>query len=199
MELVISITLVSFVVLLLSMAMRSGLRAYERAKVLGERTLLVSSVINLLDRQLAMVVSGKNAHTKSFVRFEGDEHTILFTTTASPNGAGGGGVIMAYYKYDQDKEGLIYCQKILTRRQDMGERPPDEITQESIDEERENGWDCTIVEGMDEVAFRFTGNGADQDIESWNDRWATEKKLPFAVGIRIKDGWIPFLLSEAVN
>lgn len=198
-ELIISITLVSFVVLLLSMAMRSGLRAYERAKDLGGQALLVSSVLNLMDRQFAMVVSGKNPFTGPFMRFEGKERSILFTTTGGPMGTGGGGVLLVSYRYNEDEDALSYCQKIVTRAIDLRGSAPEEVTQERIEELRGEGWDCTLVNGIGDVEFRFSKREDDTDIEGWSDAWREPKRLPFAVAVKIKGHWTPFVFKWAVD
>ncbi len=198
-ELIISITLVSFVVLLLSMAMRSGLRAYERAKELGGKALLVSSVLNLMDRQLAMAVSGDNQFTAPFMRFEGRDRYLLFTTTAAPMGTGVGGVLLVSYRYSEDEDMLSYCQKIVTRKEDLRGSVPEEVTKDRLGELRGEGWDCTVLDGVGDMEFRFNGTGEDLDIESWMDHWWEPRMLPFAVAVKMKGRWTPFLLDRVVN
>lgn len=198
-ELIVSITLISFIVLILSMAMRSGLRAYERAKGLSDDVILKTSITNLLDRQLRMIVSMKNPNTKAFFRLNGDAHSIVFTTTSGPLGARGGGLLLVSYNFNQDKKVLTYCQKIVTRPIDIKENPPEELSEENLLEVKKEGWDCAFVNHFEELAFKYTSKKAVTDIEFWDEEWTAKRALPVAIAIGIEDSWTPFYIYNATN
>ncbi len=198
-ELIVSITLTSFLVLILSMAMRSGLRAYERAKGLSDDVILKTSITNLLDRQLRMIVSMKNPNTKAFFRLNGYAHSVVFTTTSGPSGAKGGGLLLVSYNFNQEKKVLTYCQKIVTRPIDIKENPPEELSENNLSEIKKGGWDCDIVTQFEDLAFKYTSKKHEIDIESWNDEWNAKRALPVAIAIGIKNNWTPFYLNNATN
>ena len=208
-ELIISITLISVILLILSMGVRTGLRAYERARMIGSVKIFTASFLNLLERQIMMIVSTKNPDTRPFYYFRGDPDGLVFSTTISPQGTAGAGIILSSYHYDKEEKRLSYCQKILTRVQDLKDASPPEVTPENLDEIREEGWDCTVAEDVGEIQFRYTSKKDVTDITQWDEEWHALRALPVGIlvgikarGDEVQEGytdWRTFFLDETTN
>jgi general secretion pathway protein J len=114
-ELLISVTLIAVLVLILSMAVRTGLRAYSRGKEINERLIVVSAIEGLLGRQLRAVVREDRSDLKNFSEFNGEKNEISFVTTHVPLGSQAGGLFKVVYRFDERGKKLIYAQKVITR------------------------------------------------------------------------------------
>jgi prepilin-type N-terminal cleavage/methylation domain-containing protein len=68
-ELLISVSLIAVLVLILSMSVRTGLRAYSRGKEINEGLMVVSAIEGLLGRQLRAVVRKDGSDLKDFSEF----------------------------------------------------------------------------------------------------------------------------------
>jgi len=137
-ELLISVTLIAVLVLILSMAVRTGLRAYSRGKKINKRLIVVSSIEGLLGRQLRAVV----AHV--------------------PLGSQAGGLFRVVYRFDEKRKKLIYAQKVITRPEDLKEPLPDNIDQEDKEDLTEQGWGVSIINGIDSLAFTYQSQLPDE-------------------------------------
>ncbi len=194
-ELIISITLLSFVVLIISAVMRSGLRAYERAKDINNEYVLKSSIINLIDKELAAIISKNNPMTKRLSFFEGREDILSFTTASAPVGARGG-IFKVSYKFYPEENLLLYCQKIITLPSDIKERP-DDITEWNREERKrliEAGWDCEGVTDIKEFQLRYASKYTDASPEFWEANWKTNG-LPRVIALRTWDKWALFFIT----
>ena len=56
-----------------------------------------------------------------------------------------------------------------------------------------------LVEGVDEVRFRYRGLGADQRLAEWQSKWEVPEALPLMVEVRIRDAdgmdWPPLVVA----
>ena len=114
-ELLISVSLIAVLVLILSMSVRTGLRAYSRGKEINERLIVVSAIEGLLGRQLRAVVRQDGSDLKDFSGFHGEENEVSFVTTHVPLGSQAGGLFKVVYRFDERGKELIYAQKVITR------------------------------------------------------------------------------------
>ena len=186
-ELLISISLIAVLVLILSMSVRTGLRAYSRGKEINERLIVVSAIEGLLGKQLRAVVKD-GSDLKDFSEFYGEENEVSFVTTHVPLGSQAGGLFKVIYRFDERGKKLIYAQKVITRPEDMKEALPDRIDPEDKEDLMEQGWGLSIVNGIDSLVFTYhgTSQSTSQDEsapEDWQDGWNKKGKVPEAVAM----------------
>jgi prepilin-type N-terminal cleavage/methylation domain-containing protein len=183
-ELLISVSLIAVLVLILSMSVRTGLRAYSRGKEINERIIVVSAIEGLLGRQLRAVVREDGSDLKDFSEFHGEENEVSFVTTHVPLGSQAGGFFRVVYRFDERGKELIYAQKVITRPEDLKEALPDRIDPEDKEDLMEQGWGLSIVNGIDSLAFTYQGTLQDESTpEDWQDGWNKKGKVPEAVAM----------------
>lgn len=183
-ELLISVTLIAVLVLILSMAVRTGLRAYSRGKEINERLIVVSAIEGLLGRQLRAVVREDRSDLKNFSEFNGEKNEISFVTTHVPLGSQAGGLFKVVYRFDERGKKLIYAQKVITSSEDLKESLPDSIDPEDKEDLMEQGWGVSIVNGIDSLAFTYQSTLPDEsNPEDWQDGWNKKGKVPKAVAM----------------
>ena len=185
-ELLISVSLIAVLVLILSMSVRTGLRAYSRGKEINERLIVVSAIEGLLGRQLRAVVREDGSDLKDFSEFHGEENEVSFVTTHVPLGSQAGGLFRVVYRFDERGKKLIYAQKVITRPEDLKEALPDRIDPEDKEDLMEQGWGLSFVDGIDSLAFTYQGTLQDESIpEDWQDGWNKKGKVPEAVAMGV--------------
>lgn len=194
-ELIIAITLMAILVLVLSLGLRTGLRAWTRGKETNAIIVNASAVEDLLGRQMRASVTAPggipeggipegDSDMSRFALFRGDEHDILFTTTSAPMGSRGGGIFLVRYTYDEEEGTLTYAQKIVTRPEDL-----DEARKLNADKDnREEEWETSRVEGIQFLSFRFherqeNGQEVPRSPSDWAEKWDVDHGTPDAVGL----------------
>ena len=183
-ELLISISLIAVLVLILSMSIRTGLRAYSRGKEINERLIVVSAIEGLLGRQLRAVVREDRSDLKDFSEFHGEENEISFVTTHVPLGSRAGGLFKVGCRFDERGKKLTYAQKVITRPEDLKGSLPDSIDLEDKEELMEQGWGLSIVNGIDSLTFTYQSELMDKSApEDWQDDWNQKGKVPEAVAM----------------
>lgn len=183
-ELLISVTLIAVLVLILSMSVRTGLRAYSRGKEINERLIAVSAIEGLLGRQLRAVVREDGSDLKDFSEFNGEKNEISFVTTHVPLGSQAGGLFKVVYRFDEKEKKFIYAQKVITRPEDLKEALPDRIDPEDKEDLMEQGWGISIVNDIDSLAFTYQSTLSDESApEDWQDGWNKKGKMPEAVAM----------------
>jgi len=180
----ISVSLIAVLVLILSMSVRTGLRAYSRGKEINEGLIVVSAIEGLLGRQLRAVVRKDEPDLKDFSEFHGEENEVSFVTTHVPLGSQAGGLFKVVYRFDERGKKLIYAQKVITRPEDLKEALPDSIDPEDKEDLMEQGWGLSIVDGIDSLAFTYQGTLQNESApEDWQDGWDKKGKVPEAVAM----------------
>ncbi|PXF59711.1 MAG: hypothetical protein C4B58_02500 [Deltaproteobacteria bacterium] len=183
-ELLISVSLIAVLVLILSMSVRTGLRAYSRGKEINEGLIVVSAIEGLLGRQLRAVVRDDGSDFKDFSEFYGEENEVSFVTTYVSLGSQAGGLFKVVYRFDERGKKLIYAQKVITRPEDLKEALPDRIDPEDKENLMEQGWGLSIVDGIDSLAFTYQGTLTDKSApEDWQSGWNKKGKVPEAVAM----------------
>lgn len=189
-ELLVSVTLIAVIVLILSLALRTGLRAWGRGQAEAEHVQAETAVDGLLDRQLLAVVRPDAEGLMSFADFSGGEDEISMVTTHGPLGAQGGGLFRAVYRFDEEGERLIYAQKVITRKEDAEEDLPDLVDPTDAEALAADGWAVSMVPGVKEVRFAYSEvlEEGTMDPDDWKDDWKDRNSPPAAVAMRFT--WI---------
>jgi len=191
-ELLISITLVSVIVVILSMAVRTALRAYVKGREVNREIVTVSAVQGLLGRQLLMAVRPGTSNLGKFFRFRGENDQLIFTTTHAPMGSRAGGIFLVVYQFQDRDNTLLYAQRIITEPDERKADPPGTVSPEQVKKMREDGWDVSLVPGLESVEFSYLDSDRELDmdaVDNWPSSWIKDAKLPSAVGLilRYKD------------
>ncbi len=191
-ELLISITLVSVIVVILSMSVRTALRAYIKGREANRETVTVSAIRGLLGRQLRMAVRPGTSSLGKYFRFRGENDQLIFTTTHAPMGSRAGGIFLVAYQFQDRDNTLLYAQRIITEPDERKADPPGAVSPEQIKKMREDGWDVSLVPGLESVEFSYLDRDKELDldaIDNWPSSWIKDARLPQAVGLvlRYKD------------
>ncbi len=184
-ELLISITLMSIIIVILSLALRTGIGAYTRAKGGNEQLVAATAIEGLLSMQLRAIVDGSQPGLKDFSLFEGSEDGLTMVTTHVPIGAGAGGIFLVTYRFDPDKGQLIYGQRIITTKDDLKARLPEDITEESRPALIEEGWDISIIPWLKSVTFSYEDQARDTEPDTWPRQWERHGKPPRAIALTL--------------
>ena len=188
-ELLISITLISVIVVILSMSMKTALRAYIRGREANREIVTVAAVQGLLGRQLVMCVRPGTSATAKFFRFRGEDDELVFTTTHAPMGAQAGGIFLVVYKFQSEDESLLYAQRIVTSPEERKADPPGRLSVSDLKKVREEGWEISVVPGIESLEFSYLGRDGDMtpdEVDNWPSAWIRDGRLPRAVGVVIR-------------
>ena len=181
-EVVVSLTILSFIILIIFGAFRLGLSAWERGEWVKEEYQKVRIVTQLISRQIKSIVPYKIKTEKAegnYLAFEGKPRSLKFVSTLSLKATQPEGFIYSIYEFEEGgKEGgrlILYEQKALNK-DFFEERPDEELA-------------VSLFEGISDVRFEYY---KEEDPEKdrkgeWVDEWNTkdEKVLPRALKMTI--------------
>ncbi len=186
-EVLVSMTLIAVLVVILSMALRSGINAYSRAREFNKDFFPRAALEGLLFRQLEAVVTPGRGELSGYFMFDGEGDKIAFVTTYGPQGVGRGGILKVVYWLNESEEKLYYAQKILVSRNEAREDLPDRFYDLSEKELNENGWLVATLSGVKGLSFAYRHSAVTD--ESSPDKWPEEYKkgrsLPIEVAMSV--------------
>ena len=185
-ELLISVTLMAVLVLILSLAVRTGLMTYSRAKKDNGHLVAISAIEGLLESQLMAIVRGNDPYLRGLSMFYGGEMELSFVTTYVPLGSQAGGVFKVVYRFDDRDKDLIYAQRVITRSRELKEDLPEEIDPKDREERQDllkEGWDLSVVHNIDSLKFRYQEDTRHTSLEDWPSEWRQRGKVPVAVAM----------------
>ncbi len=187
-ELLISITLIGVLVVILSMALRSGINAYTRSKAYNRFYLPASALYGLLWRQLEAVPDPSDRNLAPFIKFIGQKNGLSFVTTYVPQGTAEGGIFQVAYIYDSGGNRLIYLQKIITSRNDMEKKLPTSLRGLDINDLSDKGWLADQIDDVSDFSFGYEPSRAEIDTkpEDWDERFRGGNNLPRQIAFRIR-------------
>jgi general secretion pathway protein J len=182
-EMVVTLTILGFILLIIFGAFRLGLSAWEKGESSGEEYQKVRAVSQLLSQQLKSMVPYKVKTEKAegdYLAFEGKSDSLKFVSAVSIRGKQPKGFVYVTYAFREGgNEGgrlVVYEQRVLNRK-NFFEEGPDE----------ESG--VPVIEGISEIQFEYyrEGDSAKNEEEAWTDGWDAkeEKELPKAVRMTV--------------
>lgn len=191
-ELLVTITLVAMVVLVLSMALKLTIGAWERGQREGDEKLIAASIPRLLERQLECIMP--NAPARSRVKgarfaFCGKKDAISFFSCFAPMGSSLQGLLRMTYSYDSDKKTLILYEQPITRPQDL---------KEELDP-LSDSWNGELkpvseIRGVSIFELMYSGKEMFdlEDEDQWEEEWACNlpsppKLIRLAIGTQGKE------------
>ena len=181
-EVVVTLTILSFILLIIFGAFRLGLSAWERGEWIKEEYQKVRIVTQLISRQIKSIVPFKIKTEKAegdYLAFEGKPKSIKFVSTLSLKTTQPEGFVYSIYEFKEGgEEGgrlILYEQKALNK--DFFEKEPNQELA------------VTLFEGISDVRFEYyQGEDPAKDRkEGWVEEWNTkeEKVLPRALKMTI--------------
>ena len=181
-EVMVTLTILGFIILMISGTFRLGLSAWERGESVKEEFQKVRIISQLISQQVKSIVPYKIKTKKAegdYLAFEGKAHSLKFVTALSIKSKQPEGLTFTIYEFKEGgkEEGriILYERKALNR--DFFEDPVSE----------ESG--VPIMEGVSSARFEYyreqdlTKNRTEEWVEEWNTK--EEKELPKALRMTI--------------
>ncbi len=187
-ELLVAMVLLSTVVLISVMALRVSVEAWGRGNAEGETTQIHTAVSELIRRQLDCVVKADPFAPSSErpLRFYGGPHGLSFFTAYAPQGSTAQGLLRVTYRFDEEEKTLSLFEKVITRREDLGE------ALNPLAAKFNNSYEpVSRVEGVSGFDVRYAGKvtGDASERPFWKDRWMrASEPLPADIGITLLEG-----------
>jgi general secretion pathway protein J len=181
-EVIVMLTILGFILLMVSGTFRLGLSAWEKGDSIKEDYQKIRMISQLVSRQMKSLVPYKIRTEKAegnYLAFDGKAHSIRFVSALAIKAKRPEGFVYAVYQFkdEGDKVGrlVLYEQRALNR--DFFE---DELKEDSA---------MTLLGGISQVRFEYY-RGTDEEKnrkEEWVEEWNAkeEKELPKAVRMTI--------------
>ncbi len=149
--------LASMVTLIMALALRVSLQAWERGNREGDKVQVETSLSNLLERQLETVVrsvSFTGTKTTTPLEFYCGRNLFTFFTRYSPQGTPRQGLIQVVYYYDPKKKLVTVYEKLIDTKDAI--EPVEELTAGLDDGDEEDGMmQGARIEGVETFLFGF--------------------------------------------
>ena len=177
-EVIVTLTILGFIVLIVFNAFRLGLSSWERGESTRENYQKVRTVTQMISRQIKSIVPYKVKSKKAegdYLAFEGKVRSLKFVSAFPIKAKQPEGLVYGIYEFrEEGKEGgrlILYEQRVLNK--DLFEETPKE----------ESG--ATLIEGISKVRFEYyrEGDPEKNQTEGWVEEWDSkeEKELPAAL------------------
>ncbi len=186
-EVLVTLTILGFILLIISGAFRLGLSAWNRGESIKEDYQKVRIISQLISRQIKSAVPYKIKTQKAegdYLAFEGKAHSLKFVSAFPMKAKQTGGFVYAVYEFKErgEEEGrlILYEQRVLNK----------DFFADDFKEDQ----GISILEGVSNVHFEFyqEGDPAQNKPEEWLEEWNAkdEKELPKALRmiITLKNG-----------
>jgi len=181
-EVIVTLTILGFIVLMVSGTFRLGLSSWEKGDAIKEDYQKIRMTSQLVSRQLKSLVPYKIKTEKAegnYLAFDGKAHSLRFVSALPIKAKRPEGFVYVVYQFkdDGEKKGhlLLYEQRALNR--DFFE---DELKEDSA---------VTLFGGISQVRFEYfrEADGEKSRMEEWVEEWNAkeEKELPRAVRMTV--------------
>ncbi len=189
-EVVVTLTILGFILLIISGAFRLGLSAWEKGESTREGYEKVRTISRLVCQQIKSSVPYKIKTEKAegdYLAFEGRPHFLRFVSALPIKAKQPQGFVYAIYEFQEGgQEGgrLVYYEQRVLNKNFFEERPKEELS-------------VSLIEGISDVQFEYfrRGDKVKNRTEAWVENWNAkdEHELPKALRMTIakkdkKDG-----------
>jgi general secretion pathway protein J len=181
-EVIVTLTVLGFILLIILGAFRLSLSAWERGESTKEEYQKVRIITQLISQHIKSIVPYKIKSQKAeadYLAFEGKEHSLKFVSTLSMNAKRPEGFVYAHYEFKEGgkEEGrlILYEHRVLNK--------------DFFEEESKEESGVPLMEGISNVRFEYyqeedlTKNREEGWVEEWNAK--EEKVLPRALKLTI--------------
>jgi prepilin-type N-terminal cleavage/methylation domain-containing protein len=187
-ELLVAMVLVSAVTLIVGVALKLGIGAWERGVKEGETAQLCAAIPSLLGKQIRSLVKVDpfQAGGKRALPFCGQAHDLSFFTSYAPQGSSLQGLLRVTYVFDEDEKTLSIYEQVVTRKEDLKEElnPLSDVWNKSFDP-------VSLAPNVVAFDLRYTANkNPDPKEESqWKEQWDCRSTTrPAGVMVRFQVG-----------
>ncbi len=181
-EVMVTLTILGFILLMVSGTFRLGLSSWERGDAVKEDYQKVRMVSQLVSRQIKSAVPYKVRTEKAegnYVAFDGKAHSLRFVSALPIKARRPEGFVYVVYQFRDEgsKKGrfVLYEQRALNR--DFFE---DDLNEDAA---------VTLFEGISQMSFEYyrepdaEKNRPEEWVEEWNAK--DEKELPKALRMKV--------------
>lgn len=181
-EVIVTLTILGFIVLMVSGTFRLGLSSWEKGDAIKEDYQKIRMTSQLVSRQLKSLAPYKIRTEKAegnYLAFDGKAHSLRFVSALSIKAKRPEGFVYVVYEFREDgeKKGrlILYEQRALNRN----------FFEDDLKEEL----GTLLFEGVSQVRFQYLReadeekNRAEEWVEEWNAK--EEKALPRAVRMTV--------------
>ena len=164
-ELIVSITILTLVLLIIGQGFRIGLNSWEKGEAETVETQQLRILSGMLTQQLKsfyLYRMKQDDDVQESIVFQGEKDSILFVTTLADSSFGG----LKWVRYSYD-EGILYYKEGLL---------PDKDLLDNIEGDEE-----VLASDIEEVLFEYYVS----HDEEWNDSWENEDSIPDAVRVKL--------------
>jgi len=178
-ELLISITLLGFILVLLFGGLRLGVRSWDAVQQRVDNLNSVRSVESFLRREIEKTYPyrWKNA-TSPQVAFLGERNRISFVAQL-PGRIGAGGLYAVSLELEQNANG----RRLLWRHLPLSAQMQDFSQLAQVPEIVLAGTELSAVE---DIWLTYFGSEGDNLAPTWGDRWDSPTRLPLLIRIQVK-------------
>jgi len=182
-EMVITLTILGFILLIIFGAFRLGISAWEKGESSREEYQKVRAVLQVVSRQLKSMVPYKVKTEKAegdYLAFEGRPRSLKFVSTLSMRTNQPEGFVYAIYEFrdggDRNGSLVVYEQRVLIRKNFFEEGPREELG-------------VPLIEGISDIQFEYyrEEDPLKNRLEGWVEAWSAkeEKELPRAIRMTV--------------
>lgn len=181
-EVIVTLTILGFIVLMVSGTFRLGLSSWERGDAIKEDYQKIRMGSQLVSRQMKSLVPYKIRTEKAegnYLAFDGKAHSLKFVSALAIKAKRPEGFVYVVYQFkdDAEKKGrlVLYEQRALNK----------DFFEEDLKEDSA----VTLLDGISQVRFEYyreadeEKNRAAEWVEEWNAK--EEKELPKAVRMTV--------------
>ncbi|MBN1277074.1 MAG: type II secretion system protein [Deltaproteobacteria bacterium] len=180
-ELMISLTIMSLIILIVFGSFRIGIRAWEKGERDLETQQRLRTVFGLIKMQLSSAcLPGNKPEDIKDSLLKGDSKSLRITSRIAVSPANGYGMVYAYYSVNSgsgdDKESLGFYEKNIVFISDW----------KSVDYPGEDDL-VELLYGFYSIRFEYLIPGDDEGDEEWKETWDSEEDggLPKAIRITL--------------
>lgn len=182
-EMVVTLTILGFILLIIFGAFRLGISAWEKGESSREEYQKVRAVSQLVSRQLKSIVPYKIKTEKAegdYLAFQGRARSLKFVSALSMRAKQPEGFVYAIYEFrDGGNEGgrlVVYEQRVLIRKNFFEEGPKEDSG-------------VPLIEGISDIRFEYyqEEDSLKNREEGWVEEWDAkeEKDLPKAIRMTV--------------
>jgi general secretion pathway protein J len=195
-ELLISITLLGFILVLLFGGLRLGIRSWDAVQQRVDNLNAVRSVEGFLRRELESVVPYRwKGGTGSGIAFLGERNKVSFVAHL-PERIGVGGLYVVSLELQQSSRG----RRLIWRQAPIANQATDFS---ALDQVGEMVLAEAELNSVDDIWLTYFGPDGDSRSSLWTDHWESTSQLPFLIRIQVKFSsggeWPEFVVAPRLN
>jgi len=195
-ELLISITLLGFILVLLFGGLRLGIRSWDAVQQRVDNLNAVRSVEGFLRREMESVVPYRWKGVPSpRLAFWGARNKMSFVAQL-PERVGGGGLYAVSLELEQNSKG----RRLLWRQVPITDQTKDFS---ALDQAREMALAETELNAVADIWLTYFGPDGDNGPLVWTERWESPSRLPSLVRIQVKFAnggeWPEFVVAPRLS